>query len=71
MLSKIFSETLICLKVTNTTTKLSQKVLIIVTLHRKHFESFVWEVQLLCDNGCSKFHQVNWSLHDIYSLIPL
>ena len=30
------------------------------TLHRKHFESFVWEVPKFSEfNGCSEFHQVN------------
>ena len=41
----------------------------VVTLHRKHFESFIWEVLRFSDDSCSKFQEDNWSLYNIYSLI--
>ena len=37
----------------------------------KHFGSFIREVPLFSDNGCSDVHQVNWPLYNIFSLISL
>ena len=69
MLSRIFSEALMSTKQLQnyTITKLSQKVL----LHLCYIASktFLWEVPWFSNNGCSEFHQVNWPLYNIYSLI--
>ena len=64
--------TYVCKEQTQLQNFLKKSPCIFVTLHRNHFELFVWEVPWFSDNDCSEFHQwLLWvsPLYNIYSLI--